>query len=418
MLVTHQVGVKDDAVFGRTGPMTRARVNSSLVRRINTARLFHMIRQNPGISQQKLSRLSGIDPATISIIINNLEADGVVRRDAEAPTGRAGRPTTALSLDARAGYLAGIGIEPDAIRVVLATIDGTCCADLLVSGSVEPETAIAAARGGIATVLRTLRAPRAALLGVGVAMPALVSTGGHIVFAPNIGWRDLDFAGGLAQKLKVPVRVENDVKVAALAEHLFGASRDITDFVYVMGRSGIGGGLYLMGELYRGPHGLAGEIGHMKIVPGGRSCGCGGQGCFEAYVSERAILADLAALDHPARDVDAVRRAGEAGDPTVRRVLAEAGRHLGFGLANLINIISPRRIVLGGSLAQLAPFLLPEAMKMIEANALAAISRDVEIVVSAMGEQAAAMGGIALALQQFLDDPPARLGRVRSTSAS
>ena len=246
-------------------------------------------------------------------------------------------------------------------------------------------------------------------------MPALVSTGGRIVFAPNIGWRDLDVAESLAQKLKVPVRVENDVKAAALAEHLFGASRDIADFVYVMGRSGIGGGLYLMGELYRGPHGLAGEIGHMKIVPGGRACGCGGQGCFEAYVSEKAILSDLAARGHGARDVASVREACEAGDPVARAVLAEAGRHLGLALANLINIISPRRIVLGGSLAQLAPFLLPAAMETLEANALAAIYRDVEIVVSEMSGSAAAMGGIALALQQFLDDPPVRLDRARPT---
>lgn len=99
--------------------MTKPRVNSALIRRINTGRLFHIIRQNAGISQQQLSHVSGIDPATISIIINNLEAAGIVRRVIDAPTGRAGRPTSALSIDARAGYLAGIGIEPDAIRIVL-----------------------------------------------------------------------------------------------------------------------------------------------------------------------------------------------------------------------------------------------------------------------------------------------------------
>ncbi|HQT73800.1 MAG TPA: ROK family transcriptional regulator [Acidiphilium sp.] len=398
--------------------MTRARVNSALVRRINSARLFHMIRQNPGISQQKLSQISGIDPATISIIISNLESGGIVRRDTEAPTGRAGRPTTALSLDPRAGYLAGIGVEPDAIRILISTIDGAACSDLVVPGSTSPEDAITAVRGGITAALRSLRAPRSTLLAVGVAVPALVTTGGRVVFAPNIGWRDLDLAGTLTARIKVPVRVENDVKAAALAEHLFGASRDIADFIYVMGRSGIGGGLYLMGELYRGPHGLAGEIGHMKIVPGGRPCGCGGRGCFEAYVSERAILGDLAARGHRAADVAAARQACEAGDAVARSVMAEAGRHLGLGLANLINIISPRRIVLGGSLAQLAPFLLPAAMETLEANALAAIYCDVEIVVSEMSATAASMGGIALALQQFLDDPPVRLDRARPMIAS
>lgn len=397
--------------------MTRPRVNSALIRRINTARLFHTIRQNAGISQRQLSRISGIDPATISIIINNLEAASIVRRVADAPTGRAGRPTSALSIDARAGYLAGIGIEPDAIRIGLATIDGARCADLVVPGSLDPDAALEAVRTGLAAVMRTARARRGALLGVGIALPGLVSLDGRVVFAPNLGWRDLDFVARLRQRLKCPIRLENDVKAAALAEHLFGASRDVADFIYVMGRSGIGGGLYLMGELYRGPYGLAGEIGHMKIVPGGRLCGCGGRGCFEAYASERAILTELAARGHSARDVDAVLAACRAGDPAVLAVIAEAGAHLGLGLANLINIVSPRRVVLGGSLARLAPFLLPAAAAALDENALAAIRHDVELVVSVMGDHAAAMGGIALALQQFLDDPPARLGHATARDA-
>lgn len=393
--------------------MSRPRVNSALIRRINTGRLFHIIRQNPGISQQELSRNSGIDPATISIIITNLETAGIVRRETDAPTGRAGRPTIALSIDARAGYLAGIGIEPDTIRIVLATIDGAPCADLSLPGSVDPAEAASTVQKGIATALRSVKAKRESLLGVGVALPGLVSLDGRVVFAPNLGWRDLDVAADLAARLARPIRLENDVKAAAIAEHLFGASRDITDFVYVMGRSGIGGGLYMMGEVYRGPHGLAGEIGHMKLVPGGRPCGCGAQGCFEAYVSERAIRAELAARGHRVADAAAILRDHAAGDPIVRLVLDEAGEYLGLALANLINIISPRRIVLGGSLARLAPGLLAAAHRSLERNALAAIIRDVEIVVSDMGDDAAPMGGIALALQQFLDDPPIRLGHGR-----
>jgi predicted NBD/HSP70 family sugar kinase len=396
--------------------MTRPRVNSALIRRINTGRLFHIIRQNPGISQQKLSQQSGIDPATISIIITNLESAGIVRRTTDVPTGRAGRPTIALNIDARAGFLAGIGIEPDTIRIMLATIDGVACADLTVNSSADPAGAVLAARDGIAKALHSIKAKRNSLLGVGIALPGLVSLDGRVVFAPNLGWRDLDIAAMLGIHLKCPIRLENDVKAASIAEHLFGASRDVTDFVYIMGRSGIGGGLYMMGEIYRGPHGLAGEIGHMKIVPGGRACGCGANGCFEAYVSERAILAELAGRGHPARDVDAILRGCSDNDPIVQAVIAEAGGYLGLGLANLINIISPRRIVLGGSLARLAPGLLPAAMLSLQENALAAIMRDVELVVSVLGDNAAPMGGVALALQHFLDDPPISLDRSQDMS--
>ncbi|HET9146786.1 MAG TPA: ROK family protein, partial [Acetobacteraceae bacterium] len=269
--------------------------------------------------------------------------------------------------------------------------------------------ALAATRAGLADVLQALGPAHAPLLGVGIGLPGLVALDGRLIFAPNLGWRDVDFAAPLARHLKVPVRAENDTKAAALGEHLFGASRNVSDFVYITGRSGIGGGLYMMGELYRGPHGLAGEIGHMKIAAGGRRCGCGAQGCFEAYVSEHAILAQLLEQGRHCGNIEAVAEAARGGDGAVLRVLEEAGRHLGLGLANIINLLAPQRIVLGGSLAVLAPFLLPAATAALEANALAAIRHDVEIVLSPLGDQAVAIGGVALALQNFLADPPLRL---------
>lgn len=389
--------------------MSKLRVNSALIRRINTARLFHIIRQTPRISQQKLSAASGIDPATVSIIVNNLESAGIVQRAADARTGRAGRPISALSIDAEAGLLAGISIEPDAIRIAVATLDGIAREVIVVPGSCVLAEALAASCTGLDKVLHHLGA-HAPLLGVGVGLPGLVTLDGRLVFAPNLGWRDIDFATPLARHLQVPVRAENDTKAAALGEHLFGASRDIADFVYITGRSGIGGGLYMMGELYRGPHGLAGEIGHMKIAAGGRPCGCGARGCFEAYVSEHAILAQLSELGHHFADAHEVSEAARAGNDGVLCVLCEAGRFLGLGLANIVNLLAPQRIVLGGSLAVLAPFLLQSAMAALESNALAAIRHDVEIVLSPLGDQAVAIGGVALALQTYLTDPPLRLG--------
>jgi predicted NBD/HSP70 family sugar kinase len=389
--------------------MSKNRVNSALIRRLNIARLFHGIRQAPHISQARLGAETGIDPATVSIILGNLEAAGVVRRLADARTGRAGRPTSTLSINAEAGLLVGIGVEPDAIRITVATIDGIARETVLMPGSRSVALALAASRTGLAGMLRKLRAEHMKLLGVGIGLPGLVSLEGRLIFAPNLGWRDIDFAGRFARHLKVPIQADNDTKAAALAEHLFGAGRNIDDFVYLTGRSGIGGGLYMMGELYRGPLGLAGEIGHMKIIPGGRTCGCGAQGCFEAYVSEQAILAQLAGEGRSFADAGAVRDAALAGDETVRRVLAQAGESFGLGLASMINLLAPRRIVLGGSLAILASFLLPSAMPVLDANALTAIRETAEIVLSPLGDDAVPLGGVALALQNFLISPMPRL---------
>ncbi len=181
----------------------------------------------------------------------------------------------------------------------------------------------------------------------------------------------------------VPVYLENDTKAAALAEHLFGACRDVGDFVLVHGGSGIGGALYLQGALYHGT-GLAGELGHMKMVPGGRPCGCGGHGCLEAYISDQAIRAQLAASGCALPDVEAVAQAA-ASDPAVRRVVAAAGGMLGVAIANLTNLLNPRRIVLAGTLAELSAYLLPAVRAALAENALVAMGEDVTILVSELG---------------------------------
>jgi predicted NBD/HSP70 family sugar kinase len=391
--------------------MTEKRFNSNLIRRINVVRVFHGIRAEPGISPQRLSKATGLDLATISIIINGLEQDLVVRREIGARTGRSGRPTSNLYINADAGVLAGVSFEADKILLVITTLTGVQRGAVQIEGSTDAAVAVAAAKSGLLNLLKQTGIKRKALVGVGVGVPGLVALDGRLVLAPNLGWQDFDLAGALTRALggAVPVQVENDTKAAALAEHVFGSSRDVTDFVYLTGRSGVGAGLHLGGNLYRGPHGLAGEIGHMKLVPFGRPCNCGAFGCFEAYVSERAILTSLAALGRRYDSAESMRLAAETGDPLVRRVLDETGAHLGLGLSTLANLLAPQRIILGGSLATLASFLLPAAQAAYAANALEVIRQNVEIVISPLGAYAIPLGGTALALQHFLAEPSAQI---------
>ena len=389
--------------------MVKTPINSNLIRRINAARVFHNIRTDPGISPRQISKVTGIDLATISIILNVLEQDGIVRRTTAAPTGRSGRPVSNLYINADSRVLAGISFETDKIQVVISTLAGERRGALQINGSIDSGRAVAAAKSGLMALLKQAGVKRKALVGIGIGAPALVALDGTVILAPNLGWHDFDLAGALAMVIGVPVHVENDTKAAAIAEHLFGGSQDVADFVYLTGRSGIGGGFYLGGNLYRGPHGLAGEIGHMKLVPFGRPCACGAFGCFEAYVSEHAILTSLAELGESYASADDVRNAAVAGNATVRGVLDDAGIHFGLALANIATLLTPRRIVLGGSLATLGSFLLPASQATYEANALEVIRKNIEIVPSSLGEFAIPMGGIALALQHFLATPPAQI---------
>ncbi|WP_298284234.1 ROK family transcriptional regulator [Acidocella sp.] len=388
--------------------MHTRRINSNTIRKINAARVFHGIRKAPGISPQGLSKATGIDLATISIILASLEQDGLVERTQGQRTGRSGRPNSLLSINEKTGVLAGVAVDVDESEAVLCSFAGTRLASLRFAGGTDQARVIAAIKAALATLLKQAGYPRKALAGVGVGVPGLVGLNGRLALAPNLDWHDVDFGGALSAALAVPVQLENDIKAAAAAEHLFGQGAPDADFIYLSGRSGVGGGLYLGGAVYRGPLGMAGEVGHMKLVPNGRPCACGGFGCFETYVSERAIFDSLlreAKLVFP--DIAAVREAALRGEAPVCAVLAECGRHLGLGLANLANIFAPSRIVLGGAMGELSAFLLPAARPVFEANALREIRCAIAISVSSLGAFAVPMGGIAIALQHFLEEPHA-----------
>jgi predicted NBD/HSP70 family sugar kinase len=386
------------------------RINSALIRQINTARVFHALREHPGSSQRRLGVLTGLDASTVSSVVAGLQSERIVRRAGGRRSGQAGRPEGLLQIDPAGGVLVGASIETGCIRLLACGIDGTRRAALQVAPGATVEAALGNLKHGVGTLLAELGLEYRDVRGIGVGQHGLVDQAGHLVLAPRLGWRDVSMGAKLRALFPVPVQVENDTKAVALAERLFGACRGVDDFVVVHGGSGIGGALYLQGTLYRGV-GLAGELGHMKVVAHGQLCGCGGRGCLEAYVSEPAIRARLAERGRWLADTAAVAHAA-ATDAVVREVLDEAGGMLGLAIANLANLLNPRRFVLAGSLAALSGWLLPAVRAALADNALMVIGEQVEIIVSALGEDAVEFGAIGLAMDGFLP-LPAKLGVVR-----
>jgi predicted NBD/HSP70 family sugar kinase len=386
-----------------------ARVNSALIRQINLARVFHALREHPESSQRDLGRLTGLDKATISTVVAQLQDLRLVERSEQSKARRVGRPETALSIPRSAGVLVGVRLEPAAIRVVTTTLAGTVLGHCQLAGSLNIDTALKVLREAVDRELAEIGEDWSAVRAIGVGIPALMDRNGRLVLAPNLGWRDMPIRPMLEQVFGCPVEVDNDTKAAAIAERLFGMCRRTDDFVYVTGDSGVGGALFLGGRLYRGAGGFAGEIGHTKVVPGGNLCGCGGRGCLETYVSEAAILRRLAELGIEASDITAVAALAERGHvqghAEVRALLDEVGRHLGFALSNLVNIINPQLIVLGGNLAVVGSWIMPGLERTLVEHALAPLAAEVSIRVSPLGEDAVPMGGIALALDGFLAPP-------------
>lgn len=266
---------------------------------------------------------------------------------------------------------------------------------------------------------------RAALHGIGIAAAGQVDRArGVLLSAPNLGGGidDVDFAGPLGRHFNLPVYLENDVQGAALGEARFGAGRGQHLFACVFVGTGVGGALLVDGQRYTGAAGSAGEIGHMMIRAGGRLCGCGQRGHLEAYASRTAIVAMLheglnlgrktmleEELKTPGQRIKSgmLLRAVKDGDKLTIRSLKRAGYFLGLGLASLINLWSPNRIVLGGGVIEKIDLLVDIAAQTAKAAALPVPAQDVEIVRTGLGDYSGVVGAAMLAYENSASTPAA-----------
>ena len=401
------MSVKTETEARRAGPAAERQpggggLNSAWLRRRNAVLLLQALRRRPGSSQREIAALTGLDKATVSAVTSQLVAAGIIGRAQQPPTiGRLGRPAIALDIPPTAGIVFGVRMEPDRIDVIAADLAGRILDRETRDGASGPNDMMAALRQAIDELGgRHASLPRRA---VGIGVPALITKDGRLLFAPNLGWRDVALAELAAEHISEPVMIENDSKAAAIAERQFGSCRNIDDFVYVSGHSGVGGAVFSGGALYRGAEGLAGEIGHIKVVPDGRLCACGGRGCLEAYASEPALLKRLGQGDEKLTLATVAERA-ERGDRAVLAMLAATGQLIGRALAGVVNLLNPSRLVLGGDLAVVAPWMIGAIRGELGRSALDQLAAGVTIERSPLGVDAVAMGGVALALQRVDSD--------------
>lgn len=374
-------------------------VNSAWVRRVNAVLLMQALRRHPGSSQRELAVLTGLDKATVSAVTSQLVEAGLIARcNATSPVRRLGRPAVALEIPRSAGVVFGVRLEPDRIEVAAADLGGRIVDRESRPGSTDPRVAMRSLERAICRLKGRLGPIPQRAIGIGVA--ALIDREGHLIFGPNLGWRDVPLAEIASEMLPAPVLIENETNAAAIAERELGSCTGISDFIYVSGHSGIGGAIFADGRLFRGADGLAGEFGHIRIVPGGRPCACGGRGCLEAYASVRAIIDTLAERGCPVSDIGEVAMRAEAGDATVLALLAEVGELIGRTLAGSVNALNPSHLVIGGKLTLAAPWMLAALRNALARAAMEQLAARLNIELSPLGADAVLMGGVALALQR------------------
>jgi len=255
-----------------------------------------------------------------------------------------------------------------------------------------------------------------AAAGIGAPGPLDVEAG-VVVAPPNLpGWDRVPLRRLIENRLGITTFLENDANAAALGEHRFGAGRGVEHMIYVTASTGIGGGLILNGRLYHGASGMAGEIGHITIIPYGPLCGCGNRGCLEALAAGTAIarqararvargaptlIADLAGGDPERVTAKLVAEAASQGDVEAQEVLAEAMHYLGIGMANLVNLFNPQLIVIGGGLTNIGEMLFGPVQRAIDRRALPTLAQGVRVVRAELGDNAGVLGAAAVALAQI-----------------
>lgn len=264
------------------------------------------------------------------------------------------------------------GIDVGGTKIAGAVVDasGTVVAEHRV---VSPATDAEAVEDAIARLVKDLAADHD-ITAVGIGAAGYVDAARRVVmFAPNIAWRDEDLAHEIQARVDLPVVVENDANAAAWGEFAFGAAADVDDMLMVTVGTGVGGGIVSGGALFRGGYGAAAEIGHLRVVPGGRLCGCGNLGCLEQYGSGSALVRETRALaqtpeaaallarvggDPAAIDGPAITAAAAEGDPFAIAQVAELGRWLGEAIASLAAVLDPGVIVIGGGVSEAGDLLL------------------------------------------------------------
>jgi len=256
---------------------------------------------------------------------------------------------------------------------------------------------------------------------VGLGAPGPVNLAkGVVVSPPNLpGWEKVPLRDLLEKRLEIPTFLENDANAAALGEYCFGAGRGSKQMIYITVSTGIGGGFILDGKLYHGADGVAAEIGHMTILPHGPHCGCGNQGCLEALASGTAIaregralllrnlptrIAELANQDPKAVSAKLVAEAAQLGDPRAEEIIHTAMDYLGIGVANLVNLLNPELVVIGGSLTKLGETLFNPVRHAINRRTFPIAARRVQVVPAELGGRVGVCGAAAVAIRA-LDRP-------------
>ncbi|MEU9715437.1 ROK family transcriptional regulator [Streptomyces sp. NPDC047976] len=378
--------------------------SQSSLHRANLERVVRAVRLAGSLTQAEIARTTGLSAATVSNIVRELKESGTVE---VTDTSAGGRRARSVSLSGDAGIVIGVDFGHTHLRVAVGNL-----AHQVLAEEAEPLDVDASwvdgfdrAESLVGRLVQGIGVARDKVIGVGLGVPGPIDvesgTLGSTAILP--GWAGINPRQELSQRLGVPVYVDNDANLGALGELVWGSGRGVRDLAYIKVASGVGAGLVINGQIYRGPGGTAGEIGHITLDESGPVCRCGNRGCLETFAAARYVLPLLQGTHGPELTMEKVVELARGGDPGCRRVITDVGRHIGSGVASLCNLLNPSRIVLGGSLAEAGELVLAPIRESVGRYAIPSAARQLSVLTGSLGGRAEVLGALALVLSEMGD---------------
>ncbi|WP_030251393.1 ROK family transcriptional regulator [Streptomyces violens] len=400
-----------------------AKADRSTVRRHNLSLVLRVVHDEGEVTRAAVAARVGLTRAAVSSLVEQLLAGGFLVESGKTFSGQAGRPGTVLKVAGTGPAGLGVEINIDYVSVCVVDLAGTDRVRLtthLDNRGASPEEVLDRAARIAARTLESAAEQELRPAGVRLAVPGLLS-GGTVRQAPNLGWHGVaveEMFGRALSRLRpagrpLPVGSDNEANSAALAELWFGGLDRVRSFLYLTGETGVGGALVLDGELLRGAHGFAGEIGHVVVDPDGPECRCGARGCLEQYAGQAALLrnAGLEPGEGGAPAVTELERRARQGEPRALAAIEQAGRQLGLVLSGAVNLFDPDAVVLGGSYRLLMPWLAPATRAELARRVVSGLwSADGGRLRASSSSGDAARGAAAQVVREVLADPLAYTG--------
>ena len=386
--------------------------NRDLIRAINRSHVLNAIKTHGPIGRADIARRTGLSPATVTSISAKLISQRLVLEKA-AGDSSGGRPPILLVINPKGGYVIGIKLTETHAVCALTDLEAQIIAksSMPLSGH-EPAQVVDDLAQMVLMLIREQKIAKKQLLGVGVGLAGIIDAeDGILRQSPIYGWDNVPLRDMLQSKLRIPVYIENDVNTLTLTERWFGHGQGVDNCLTVTVGRGVGLGIVTNGQFYRGQNGGAGEFGHITINPQGPLCACGKHGCLEAYVGDPGLIrsaqeaAAQGELSATVQNLDELLDLARAGDVAAIRIFEQAGRILGLGIANLVNLFNPKKIIISGEGTREGDFLFIPMKESIQQNTMPGLFDPNTVQIAPWGDDAWARGAAGLVLREVFESP-------------